>query len=506
MKAKLLLTSAVMALLLVIGGNAKLNSAQASVKDAFLRNSCLSKAESSIAFASSISAPSLGVAMGLGSRRPEASSPEVQMFITDTYLAHTEEYPDPNEPVEVLRLYLEGQELLRYRRIGDAIALFEQAIQRFPESRHAHAGLGYAMWQRYKDSGAEEDLRLAIDEFLRAARIGMKFGKVRYTYQIAVGLAQLGDRGSMDQLFREALDVGDRKYLTSLDYARGLGLLGDPRAEAWYKKAIELQPEGNVDAIAYYAEWLLDQGQEERVLQIIPPDEHIEYLHFLKGVALERLGRMPEARGEYLQYIEASALDAAPSRYRISGSKVQEGIVFDDQIAPRGIGCQGYELLANVIECEAGGESEGGKRAVGWTVRTRVFMGTLPGCVYVNNNSCGNFLTCKYECVITQAYQFVYNCGRSPGPTSRHVRYDVYNGYAPDPTMGYCPSGSYQGDACSASVHCSSGGANGASNQGPMRFYSTTGSCPTGGEYSCLTSKGKVCGDGGSDHCFYNRP
>jgi hypothetical protein len=86
----------------------------------------------------------------------------------------------------------------------------------------------------------------------------MKFGKVRYSYQIAVGLAQLGDRTSIDHFFGEALLVGDRKYLTTLDYARGLGLLEDPRTEDWFRQAVALQPEGNIDALAYYAEWLLD--------------------------------------------------------------------------------------------------------------------------------------------------------------------------------------------------------------------------------------------------------
>jgi len=109
MKVKLLLASIlVMALLLAIGGSAKLNSAQA-LKNASLWNSCLSKEETHIAFASSMLVPLIGAAMDLGSKNPETLSPEVQRFIADTYLAHIEEYPDPNEPVEVLNLYLEGQ-------------------------------------------------------------------------------------------------------------------------------------------------------------------------------------------------------------------------------------------------------------------------------------------------------------------------------------------------------------------------------------------------------------
>ncbi len=432
--------------------------------------------------------------------------PGVWEFVAYTYLAHAAEFPDPNEPVEPLRLYLDGQEILRAGKVDQAVALFRSAVANYPDSRHAHAGLGYALWQRYQQSHAEDDLRAAVQEFVFADEIGIRYGRVHYTYQVAIGSGQLEDPDAMDSYFEKALKNGNEPYLASLDYARGLSLLEDPRTEEWYKKAVKLQPMDNVDALAYYAEWLLDHGREEKVLQVLSPDAHIEYLHFLRGLAQEKLGRIQEARAEYLQYVKYSAVDPAPSRYRISGSQIQTGIVFDDQISPLGIGCNGYNLLANVIECESGGESEGGQRAVGWTIRTRVFKGTLPGCVYVNNYSCGTALSCKYECVIAQTGQFVYNCGRTPGPTSRHVRYDVYNGYAPDPTTGYCPSGSYQGSACSSSVHCSSGGTNGASSKGPMRFYSTTGSCPTGGGYSCLTSKDKICGNGGSDHCFYNRP
>ena len=440
--------------------------------------------------------------------QPEGADlqPGVWEFIADNYLSHAAEFPDPSEPVELLRVYLDGQGMLRAGKVDEAVTLFKSAVANYPDSRHAHAGLGYALWQRYQQSQAEDDLRFAMTEFIVADEIGMKYGRVHYTHPVAIGLGQLKDSTAMNSYFEKALKQGNEPYLGSLDYARGLSLLEDPRAEEWYKKAIRLQPKGNVDALAYYAEWLLDKGREAEVLTIIRPEEHIQYLHFLRGVGLERLGRIGEARVEYLQYVEYSASDPAPSRYRIPGSRVQEGIVFDDQIGPLGIGCYGYELLANVIECEASTESEGGRRAVGWTVRTRVFKGTLPNCVDVNNYSCGDFLSCEYECVITQADQFVYSCGKIPGTTSTHVRYDVYNGYAPDPTTGYCPSGSYQGDACSSSVHCSSGGANGASSKGPMRFYSTTGTCTTGWPYSCLTSKGKVCGNGWYDHCFYNRP
>lgn len=430
--------------------------------------------------------------------------PGVWDFIADTYLAHIAEYPDENEPVPLLRAYLEGQELLRQGKTDEALPLFQRVVAEFPECRHAHAGLGTALWQQYQGSQRFNDLRSAVQEFIRAADIGMSYGRVRYTGYLWQGLAQLGDNAAMDDFFQRAVQVGDNQYLVLMDYARGLGALADSRAEEWFQKAVAAQPADNVDALAYYGEWLLEQQREADVLQVIPPDAHIEYLHFLRGVALERLGRIEAAEHEYGQYTAFSLTSAAPDRFRIPESVAQKGIVFEgDSVVPLRP-CNGYGLLANVIECESAGESEGGQRCVGWTVRTRVFKGTLPGCVYVDNS--GSTLSCKYESVITQPYQFVYSCGRSPGATPRHVRYDVWYGWAPDPTTGYCPNGSYCCNACAGSVHCSGSSQYGASNNGPMRFYGTTGSCPTGGEYSCLAYKGKVCKNGGSDHCFYNRP
>ena len=220
---------------------------------------------------------------------------------------------------------------------------------------------------------------------------------------------------------------------------------------------------------------------------------------------MERLGRIQAARREYAQYTAFSLASPVSDKFRVPYSIAQEGVVFEGDNVVASRSCNGYGLLANVIECESAGESEGGQRAVGWTVRTRVFKGTLPSCVYVDNS--GSTLSCKYDSVITQPYQFVYSCGRSPGATPRHVRYDVWYGHAPDPVAHYCPSGSYSGSSCSGSTHCTGSSTSGASDHGPMRFYSTTSdTCATGGQYSCLTSNGQTCQDGGGDHCFYSRP
>jgi len=260
--------------------------------------------------------------------KKEDLSPEVIDFIADTYLSHIAEHPDPNEPVELLKLYLEGQELLRHNKIDEATTLFNKAIKEFPKCRHAHAGLAHAMRQRYEKTKDTEDLKIATHKFLEAARIGMKFGTVRYTYHIAVGLAKLEDKATLNKFFEQALVFEDRRYLSCLDYARGLNMLGDPKAEDLFKKAMELRPGENEEARGYYAEWLLDHNREAEVLNIIDSDKDIEYMQFLRGVALEKLGRLDEARKAYEIFIPYSQYEPAPEKYRIKGSKVQEGIFF----------------------------------------------------------------------------------------------------------------------------------------------------------------------------------
>jgi tetratricopeptide (TPR) repeat protein len=164
--------------------------------------------------------------------------PGVWEFIADSYLSHAAEFPDPNEPVEPLRLYLEGQQMLRDGKVDEAETLFRSAVASYPDCRHAHAGLGYALWQRYQQGRAKDDLHAAVREFILADEIGIKYGRVHYTYPLGIGLGWLEDPATMDSYFEKALKDGNEPYLASLDYARGLSLLGDPRAETWYKRAM----------------------------------------------------------------------------------------------------------------------------------------------------------------------------------------------------------------------------------------------------------------------------
>lgn len=318
-------------------------------------------------------------------------------------------------------------------------------------------------------------------------------------------------------------------FETYLHYALGLGLLDNPRAEMIYHQAIELQPKGNVDALAYYAEWLLDHGRESEVLSLLPSDTHFEYLHFLRGVALERLGRLDEAEAEYAQFAAFSIDFPAPNRYRVPSSPIQVGIQFEGEASINATSSQARVGLSTLIKGEAGGESSGGQRAIGWVVRNRVLRGSVgsPSCPYVNNS--GATLADKYKSVMCQSGQFAGMCSAwcsNPSTTTcphttttDHNAYDVWYGYAPDPVPlvgnGYCPGGFNYSTCygsycppCDSHVHCN-GNTSGYSTAGGLFNLGIDSvnpmDCPN---HSCApTNRRMVCSDGyAPNNCFYTNP
>jgi hypothetical protein len=82
--------------------------------------------------------------------------------------------------MQIRKWFLEG---LHGPEHSLAVDLFTQAVSEYPECRHAHAGLGAALWQRHQSTHAKDDLRAAVGEFVQAAEIGMGYGKVRYTHR-----------------------------------------------------------------------------------------------------------------------------------------------------------------------------------------------------------------------------------------------------------------------------------------------------------------------------------
>src|SRR3954470_2167788 len=235
---------------------------------------------------------------------------------------------DPNESPEALSHYKEARRLLANGEKAEARALLAAAVVRFPDSRHLHQQYAEVLWDL---SGGKDRalLEQSGQEAARAFEIALRSGKVDYglTDRLAETLGRTGNRGLLDRLFQEALKL-DPSAVVYLDYARGLALLSDPREGDFFYKAAQLQPDG--DAMIQYGEWLLDHGKNQEALDRLPRSAPLRYVHFLRGVALERLGRAGEARQEYAQFQVYSATFPAPDRFRIPGSRLQAGIHFKE--------------------------------------------------------------------------------------------------------------------------------------------------------------------------------
>ncbi len=327
---------------------------------------------------------------------------------------------------------------------------------------------------------------------------------------LAQALGKIGDAETLDGPFQRALAVAPT-FETYLNYGLGMSLLGNPEAEELYKRAIALQPSGNADGLAYYGEWLLDHGREAEVLGLLSADSQVAYMHFLRGVALERLNRPGEARAEYARFVPLSLDFPAPDRYRLPGSAAQVGIRFSGDNSINTTESQARVGLSSLIYRESGGESVGGQRGAGWVVRNRVLRGSVGGCPYVDNS--GATLADKYKSAMCQSGAFDGTCSdwcTNPStttcphtPTTDQTAYDVWFGYAPDPVPvgGYCPGG-YRpcpDGVCDPCWNTCYGGVYGYSTTGGLYNWGTSGSCPT----LCATLRGKTCGNGGSDNCFY---
>jgi tetratricopeptide (TPR) repeat protein len=234
--------------------------------------------------------------------------------------------PDPNESPEALSRYQEARQLLAQGEEAKARALLATATARFPDSRHLHQQYAEILWDL---SGGRDRALLTQSgqEAARALEIAFRFGKVDYrlTDRLAETLGRTGNRETLDQLFQKALKL-DPSAVVYLDYARGLALVDDPRAGDLFYKAAQLQPDG--DAMVRYGEWSLDHGQNQEALDRLPRSGPLRYIHFLRGIASERLGRKDEAQQEYAQFREYSATFPAPARFRIPGSRLQAGIHF----------------------------------------------------------------------------------------------------------------------------------------------------------------------------------
>jgi tetratricopeptide (TPR) repeat protein len=438
---------------------------------------------------------------------------------------------DPNEDsADLAARYKQARKLIASGKWNRAKTLLETSLAIYPDSRNLHQLYAELLW--YMSDGTNRSLlKQAARAAVRAAEIGLGFDTVdpSLNRRLAEVLGRTRDKATFERIFNAIRAVDDGAGVR-LEVARGLRLMKDGGTEAAFRDALD-EAEGEL-AMTELGEWLLEQGRDEEVLSLLPKSPELRYIHLLRGVALERSGRMQEARSAYLQFADYSRLFPAPARFRIPGSTLQAetGIRFQTKstkgksVASIAAGDitnitaavtdpQAQYGLSYLIYGEAVGESVGGKRGVGWLVRDRVLRGSVgsPACPYVVNS--GATLADQYKSVMCQGNGSQFNgmclawCS-NPDTTScsytaetDNVAYEVYEGYAPDPVSDHCPSGfsAFGTGVCDSARKC-----NGARTtyrlDGPLFNYGTSGTCPT---LCAPTIKGKTCGNGGLDNCFY---
>lgn len=240
--------------------------------------------------------------------------------------------PDPNETApDLLASYREARGLIVSGRSEEAEAALRKAIESHPESRHLRQLHVDLLWERSQGGKDRSLLEQSAREAVRAAEIGLRNGsgaiEPALSHRLAETLGLLGARQELDRIFSRLMAAGTPEPTVFLDYAQGLARLNDPRTEEALKKAL---PRADGDARAAYAEWLLDQGRDRDALVLLPEETSLYYLHFLRGLALERLGRTEEASAEYARFAKYSATFPAPVRFKIPGSRTQaaSGIQF----------------------------------------------------------------------------------------------------------------------------------------------------------------------------------
>lgn len=454
---------------------------------------------------------------------PSSYSEEVLAFIDGTWLSHAAGLPDPNETVDTLRVYLDAMEIVQSsikermleerpetpdagggeQELYRAALKLEEAQHTSPDSRNLAEGVGRIYMELFARTGNSSYLPPAEDAFLTAESLGMRHavgGGPHYTAELAEIFTTLEDRGGLDRYFEDVLAHYPLTYLANLDYAKALAVTNDGRAEFFYSKAIAVRPQGNFNSVVFYAEYLMDRGEDQKALKLLqsaltPEEDHAYYPHFLKGVAAERLGDVDTAAAEYKLFLrfndipkmsideggqnvpfQQEELFRPAVKYRIAGSVLQKGIRFEDLEAQTldhvGIPstvcpsltweCKARYYAVKTLNGEARDLPEGSYRAVAWSFRARAFWLSAwrecpwrcycdgphaDGVRYTSGNL--DSLYRRYYYVIDQRYQYAgLISGNYNDWVARQAWTDVFYAFVPDPTTGACLAGYRNGSGC----------------------------------------------------------
>ena len=479
---------------------------------------------------------------------PQSSSPAVQPAEFSPATGTAPSSPAVTERENTPESYWTASDLIVKNDLPAAQAVLEKALADYPDNYHLQMLLAEVRWTFYSEPAHRKaDLDAAAHEVTKAVEFSLAKGEVDYTLDAmaATILGQEGDLATIDSLFAEVL-AHDRSYTSYLNYAHALSEAGDPRAEGLFKAAIGVEGDQAPDATSQYSEWLLRQGRNAEVVALTDSgDAGLAYLSFLRGVALERLGRLDEARKAYEVYVPyAQALPVSPD-FAIPKSSLQKGAGIEfspggyspggatsspqastEVLTPKALSdSQALRGFSYLIGGEAGNQVQGAMRAEGWVVRNRVLRGSAGP-----NGSCPTIpedfsalLADRYKFVICQGSGAQFNgikaclswcsnpnyiCPAQPSPLVQQVAFNVYYGFEPDPVASYCPGGvmTWGGNYCAASTRCL-GDTFTYLLFGSVFNYGSPFTCPANPP-ACNTqvSMGKVCATSASANCFYSQP
>jgi len=305
--------------------------------------------------------------------------------------------------------------------------------------------------------------------------------------------------------------------------------VNDSEAEQWFRLAIDSRPDSTITSLGNYAEWLIQQERYTDALQIaIPKPQESYYLHFLREVVFEKSGRIDEALVEYEIYRQFNQHFPAPAEMKIEDSNLQNDLKFlPTATYPNACGYPDpICLLAGVVHQEARSENVGGRRAVAWVARNRVFLGDVGEdeagntCVVAHND--GNTIVEKYQNVLLSG---AFAPPADPDIDSQTAAYEVYYGNVPDPFSGYCPNPKTQYGGGTCSGYCVrwedgepivEGQVSGGSFRGLVTFHAknvSMASCDATRDsynyppFSCSEYQGYICDSSGDlGNCFYSAP
>lgn len=358
--------------------------------------------------------------------------------------------PDPGEPAIVLNAYL-NQDTHKYltqdpaviSELDQEIQVWSSLVQAYPDSRHAVEGL--AALYMIKGELAQDPIwfRGAANLYIRAAAIGLSWGKIRYTDTLADLFVTLEDKPTLDTVFETILSQPpdldpDFYYLALVDYANALAELNDdPRAAQFFQQAIAFHPENNIEAITTYTRLLLSRaaanGTAEgatltqsafQLLNGLTPSQRVRWVlpAYLRKIAMQQMGldtstadaeiaRISASRdpskflpAAYVGGVRPGTVNDITSEILAKKPKPFIHIGLDDCRLPGSdwneppswwpfcdsLWCYRFHTInvAEVLYNEIRSESPGAQDAVGWTIRDRAFENL--GCDSYPGQNCSN--------------------------------------------------------------------------------------------------------------------